>query len=236
MLGRKFISIGILIALFAVGFSGYVSASRVLETDSYLIYEDRDLFEEVKPGLIGELPDIIYYRIMEPIGVDSERIVCIMNYWYWQNASGAAHQHDWEFIFIWIDDNNYTTKVAYDSYHYIIGRVIAPRLYNESHIILNVKPGYHYYSVESKYKGTDFGEASLNYTSTSKIEYLQMENMKDVAVQIGFNEELFYDPELFFAEGWFGYKKHTAFRSMWRSFVVRADAALPWFEFGKMYG
>lgn len=230
MSGLKFQAlIAVVITVFFVAPS--VSAISIFgETDVYTIYYDEGLFNETRPGIIGIPPEKIYWRIMEKQGEEDIRYVVMFFYWAQQDYYMQSHEFDWEFFVMQVNDLNETFNVAYDEWHYIIGRQENPRLYEDTHVFINISAEYHPVAM---YNENIFGnnvEDALNY---SDIEVIRLDGatLKDSAEEIGFNENLANEPYLFFEKGWFGYKQFSAWRSWTRAVKVYVDRKLDWVDF-----
>ena len=208
-----------------------VSALSIFgETDVYTTSYDKKLFEQVKPGIIGIKPEIIYWRVMEQQGEGEIKVVEMFLYWAQQEYYISNHPHDWEFLVLFVNKLNDTYMVSYDEWHYIIGRDFSVRLYDGSHIFISITEEYHPISI---FDGVPFGgtvDDALNYSDID-VEKLDNDILRDAAKQVGFNEKLYNDPCSFVDRGWFGYKETTAWRSVWRAILVGMDKKFDWIDF-----
>lgn len=209
-----------------------VSAIEIFgNEDVYTIYYDEALFEQVKPGIFGIKPEIVYWRIMQKQGDAGVIYVEMFFYWAEQEHYISEHEHDWEFLLLVVNELNLTYRVAYDEWHYIIGREMSPRLYNNTHVFVEILEEYHPVKM---FDTTVFGDKideGLDYTDID-VQRLDGTALKDAAEEVGFNEKLFEEPGVFFEKGWFGWKKYSAWRSWWRAAAVYVDRKLDWVDFG----
>jgi hypothetical protein len=196
----------------------------------YTISYDNELYEKIKPGFIGQTPEITYWRMLTTDDMPGTTIVEIFFYWRYQNTSTAQHDHDWEFLVLLVDEYSITYKTAFDSWHYVIGRDETPTLYNDTHVVVKFAEGTRGISM---YKETVFGDTiseSWNYSVPKT--YIDITVLRRAAEQVGFDEDLYNDPAQIFEKGMFGYKRFSAFRSVYRSFLVYIDYHLDWVDFG----
>ncbi len=221
------------ICLVVVLFAPSVSAVKIFGNDDvYTVYYDESVFEKVKPAIIGEQPEIIYWRLMEVQGEPNFGYLVMMLFWEHQYHYIADHDYDWEWYCVKFDSNGYAIVTAFPEWHYVIGRGEVPTMYNKTHTAIHIGEDNHPVTMFSDYI-TDLKLAeALNY-SDSEVEELDNSIGKRAAEEVGFDEKLIGDPKIFFEEGWFGYKRYSAFRSWRRSFMVYIDRKLDWVDYGE---
>ena len=225
----KFISLFAIFLTFCFIFPS-VSAVGIFGSEKvYSIYWDEELFERVKPGIVGEQPEIIYWRFMQVQGEYDIQYLVMMFFWEYQHHYIVPHEFDWEWYIIALDSDGYALRCAFPEWHYIIGREYNPRLY-DNRTFINIGVDNHPVTM---FKDNIFGATiknAYNY-SDSDVKRIDGSVLKKAAEDVGFDERLADEPNLFFDKGWFTYKRYSAFRSWKRSFLVFIDRNLKWVDF-----
>ena len=166
----------------------------------------------------------LYSRIVES---STEKAYEFLLYWETQegNYKLADHENDWEFIVVYTNPNGSIESIAYDSWHYYIGRKTNPDAYNDTNVLMYVNPDFHYFRPDGVIRSGNV---------TWQIEEQNVYEITDTVLytaksQVGFDPEIYEDPFAIKEKGWFG--RYTAFDSKWKAFWVIADKKFSFVNF-----
>ena len=208
----------------------FMLPTTIAEDEFTIISSDYDVIEGYEPILTNDiLPDIIYYRLI--IRSDGTKCVILFYYWYEQITTYyvGTHEHDWEPIFIFIDKDGSITGVAYDAWHYQVGR-------NEN---MNVKPhegGQRVFiSFEPEYKAIRIENGGVNPIGIDIVPRRFLSIIQETTLDsFGFNVELIRNPFLLNEKGLFGGYKINSFWNSWiRSVLVSFDNKFDFIDFSE---
>ena len=168
--------------------------------------------------------DKLYARIVE-----SDNEIAYEFLLYWDNQSGvykfSEHEFDWEFIVVYTYLNGTVNMVAYDTWHYYIGRSTTFSAYNDTNVLMLVDPAFHSFKPDI---GIRSGNVSWQINNQTVYE-LTPAILSIAQTQVGFDPELYRDPFAWKEMGWFG--RYTAFDDWYKAIMVVSDKKFSFIDF-----
>jgi len=169
------------------------------------------------------IPDKTYGRIVESnIG----NAYCYMFYWYYQSGfyKLSEHNNDWEFIIVYTNTNGVPYQINYDTYHYYIGRLKQPEVYNKTHAMVFVGTEFHNFLPDLGIRQGNVAQQINRHIGECNDSVLLKAEQ-----QVGFDHKLFDDPFAWQDADWTG--RYTAFNSWWKAFLVVSDKKFDFINF-----
>jgi len=186
---------------------------------------DFELYEKYRPRIVGEIkPERVYYKTYENIAT-GEQILIIFYFWNKQEYYIARHDYDYEPIIIFIQ-NDIIKKIAYDEWHYVIGRKTVDEV---GKVTIKFVTGYR--AIKPVSENDDIYTRAINYTDIPKI-YITNEITGEIERNIGFDRRIINDPYIVYEESIFGgYKRKTFWDSPAYAFLTVTDRKIDWINF-----
>lgn len=220
---------------------------------------DEEIIKNVSPVFIGNTtPEIVYARNGK---IGDSIVIQYFFYWEKQNTSYYLnHDDDYETLAIYCTHDLRVYKLAYDKWHYIIGREEKPHNYgvveavnetnvsgfypdnvvlnnnmtligNTTRICISFVSDYHAPIIEN--------DAVLNNeTVATGLAYLDDivemtdEVIVDAEESVGFNGDLYRYPEKFWDKGWWGFYNYKNMWANWfRGVIINFDYNTEWVDF-----
>lgn len=207
-----------LIAVLSIGILIVWPWSSFLSSESAIEYSfDEDEIRDYIPICTNNITcDELYGRI-----VTTPEETCYEFMFYWKTQEGvykfSAHDHDWEFVVVYVNPNGTVNQVNYDSWHYYIGRTKNPIAFDDTNVLLYVNEDFHYFMPDRQIREGNISWQVNNQT----LNELTDDIIQLAETQVGFDSKLFINPFDWKDMGWFG--RYTAFNSAWKAFWVVAD-------------